>query len=117
MNVASFDRAEDFGSIEELQTYACRVARKLLLLCSCEEGHVVLVIEEDLIEMAKARLQEFLLSAFPEDQSIVRLSAIVAVKRVAASKIIAADIDTSVKKSLLAQLQEMPMEDLVPQVH
>jgi hypothetical protein len=117
MNVASYDKAYDLGGVEELHTYACRIARKLLLQSSCEEGHPVLAIEEDLIEMAKARLQEFLLGAFPDDPAIVRSSAIVAVKRVAASKIRNSDVDTEVKRSLLQQLQEMSMEDLVPRVH
>jgi hypothetical protein len=117
MNVASFDKAYDFGGIDELHTYACRIARKLLLMSACEEGHPVLAIEEDLIEMAKAKLQEFLLGAFPDDPTIVSLSAIVAVKRVAASKIIASDIETAVKRSLLVQLNEMSMEDLMKPVH
>jgi hypothetical protein len=116
MNVAS-DYAYDFGGIDVLHTYACRVARRLLLKSSCDEDHPVLAIEEHLIEMAKSRLQEFLLASFPEDPSIMRLSAIVAVKRVAASKIQAADIDLAVKKELLGQLDEMPMDDLIPQVH
>jgi hypothetical protein len=118
MNVA-FDSAYDFGDIEVLHVYACRVARKLLLgQRGLEAGHPVLTIEEDLIEMAKARLQEFLLGSFREDPAIVRLSAIVAVKRVAASKIIAAsDIDNVAKQDLLRQLSFMPMEDLIPQVH
>jgi hypothetical protein len=117
MNVASFDKAYDLGSVEELHTYARRIARWLLLKCSCEEGHPILAIEEDLIEMSKARLQEFLLGAFPEDPSIVRQTAIVAVKRVAASRIYAAEVDTEVKQNLLTQLQEMSMDDLIPQVH
>ncbi len=117
MNVASFDKAYDFGSIDELRTYARRVARWLILRGSCGEGHPILTIEEDLIEMAKARLQEFLLGAFPDDSSVVRQTAIVAVKRVAASKIIASDQDTEIKKNLLTQLNEMSMEDLIPQVH
>jgi hypothetical protein len=116
MNVAT-DYAYDFGGIDVLHTYACRVARRLLLRSSCEEDHPVLAIEEDLIEMAKARLQEFLLASFPDDPTIVRLSAIIAVKRVAASRIRAADIDQIVKRDLLGQLSEMSMEDLIPQVH
>src|SRR5512135_79879 len=116
MNVAS-DFAYDFGGIDVLHTYACRVARRLLLKSSCEEDHPVLAIEEDLIEMAKARLQEFLLASFPDEPSIIRLSAIIAVKRVAASKIQAAEVDQEVKKELLGQLDEMPMEDLIPRVH
>lgn len=116
MNVAT-DSAFDLGGVDVLHTYACRVARRLLLKLSCDEEHPVLQIEENLIEMAKSRLQEFLLSAFPEDKSIVRLSAIIAVKRVAASKIIAADVDKSVKQGLLNQLYAIPMDDLVPSIH
>ncbi len=68
--------------------------------------------------MAKARLQEFLLSSFPEDRGIIRLAAIVAVKKVAAYKIVSDhDIDTDVKRGILKELGEMPMDDIIPQVH
>jgi hypothetical protein len=111
------DFAYDLGGIDVLRTYAYRVARRLLLKSSCEEDHPILAIEENLIEMAKARLQEFLLGSFPEDPKVVRLSAIIAVKRVAASKIRAADIDQEIKKELLGQLDDIPMGDLIPSVH
>lgn len=116
MNVAT-DSAYDFGGIDELHTYAHRVARRLLLKLSCHEGHQILLIEEDLIEMAKSRLQAFLLSSFPEDKGTMLLSVIIAVKRVAASRIINADVEKPVKQELLDQLYSLPMEDLIPSVH
>jgi len=113
MNLAT-DIVSDISEIETLSTYACRVARRLLLKCNCEEGHPVLAIEDDLIEMAKARFQEFLLISFPDDLNTTRLSAIVAVKRVAASRIRAADLESDVENRLLNQLNDMPMDDLIP---
>jgi hypothetical protein len=113
MNLAT-DIVSDISKIGTLSTYACRIARRLLLKSKCEEGHPVLAIEDDLIEMAKARFQEFLLMTFPRDDlSLTRLSAIVAVKRVAASKIRTADIDVETKRKLLDELNDMPMDDLI----
>ena len=118
MNV-TFDSTHDLGDVEVLHVYACRVARKMLLgQRGLEEGHPVLVIEEALIEMARSRLQEFLLGAFKEDMTIIRLSTIAAIKRVIASKIITAyDVDMTSKRELLDKLSDMSMEDLIPQVH
>ena len=117
MNLAT-DNVSDISEIETLSTYACRIARRLLLRCNCEEGHPVLLIEDDLIEMARARFQEFLLMHFPpDDLNLTRLSAIVAVKRVAASKIRAADLDKSTEDHLLEQLSNMPLDDLIPRIH
>ena len=88
-----------------------------LPVAECEGLWRRLAIEKDLVEMAKARLQEFLLASFPEDRNIIRLFAIVSVKRVAASKISAEEIDFDIKKLLLHQLSEMQMDDLIPRVH
>jgi len=120
MTVA-IDSAYEFGGIPVLRTYACRIARQLLLHAKLKNATVesdpILAIEADLVEMAKARLQEFLLASFPDNQNIVRLIAIVAVKKVAASRITSEDIDSDAKKFLLSQLGDMSMEDLIPQVH
>lgn len=120
MNVVT-DSAYEFGAIPVLRTYAYRIARQLLLHAKLKnataESDPILAIEADLVEMAKARLQEFLLASFPENKNVVRLIAIVAVKKVAASRIASEDIDSDAKEFLLAQLGEMSMEDLIPQVH
>lgn len=119
MNLVS-DSVSDFGGVPVLRTYACRVARQLLLRAKLQNvaESQVLSTEDDLVEMAKARLQEFLLASFPDDRGTIRLAAIVAVKKVAASKIICDhDIDTDVKQGILKELSELPMDDLIPQVH
>ena len=108
----------ELGELDLLQTYASRVARRMLLMRFCGEGHPVLAIEEDLIQMAKSRLQEFLLASFDSDRlDLVRPLLSSVVRKVAYSRIMASDADHEVKESLLEELQDMPMEDLLPPVH
>ena len=118
VNVAPHTPADYLGSLEVLRTYAMRVARRMLLRRCCEEGHPVLAIEEDLVQMARSRLQEFLLASYsPDDLAGVRPAVHQAVQRAASAWIVAADGDQDVKSSLLEQLDGLSEDDLVPSVH
>jgi hypothetical protein len=113
MNVVD-DSAYDLGHVPVLKSYADRVARWILLRHWCKsEDDLILAIERDLIEMAKSRLQEFLLSSFRDNADGALPIIIVAVKRVAAQRIRTSEIDQEVKFSLLRELDNMPMEDLL----
>ena len=115
MNIVT-DSTLDFSEIEPVNTYAYRVVRRFLLRYNCEEGHPVLDLENSLIEMAKAKLQEFLLITFPDSLNEIRLNIIAAVKRIIASKVITANIDSKTKRSILMQVNKMPMNDLIPNI-
>lgn len=43
---------------ESMRTYASRLARLCFLKQKCEQDHPVLLTEQELVEMAKSRLQE-----------------------------------------------------------
>jgi hypothetical protein len=113
MNVTS--NVSNTRNAEIIHTYACRIARRLLLRLSCEIGHPVLSIEEDLVEMAQSRLQEYLITS--NDPKIAKMSALILIKRIAASKILNADVDIEIKENLLEQINCLSIDDIIPQLH
>lgn len=50
-----------------LKKYATRLARLCLIRCQCDEGHPVLATELHLVDMARSKLREELLSRSPMD--------------------------------------------------
>ena len=56
----------DAPGLQAVRVFTSRLARRAVLRRSCPSGHPVLAIEDDLIEMARSKLQEHMLSSYPE---------------------------------------------------
>lgn len=116
MNVVT-DYQADLWSSKLLLIYATRVARRLLLARSCEADHPVLEVEENLIQMARSRLQEFLMVTFPGQFEKVRPTVITMIRRMAINKIMDSEEREETKKALVEAVWTMPTEDIIPTIH
>ncbi len=104
--------------VEVVRVYACRIARRMLLSRNCESDHPVLLIEQNLIQMAQSKLQEFLLASFPDgEQDRVKKRVSDSIRRIAANKIRSSEEDQEVKEGLIQELYSMSPNDLLPPVH
>jgi len=90
--------------------YAARLARRAILRRYCQEDHPVLMIEEDLVEMARARLLEHVL---PE----ARDSRAAAVIGAASARVRSSEEEDHVKEAALADLSAMSFEQVLPLLH
>jgi hypothetical protein len=92
--------------------YGARMARMAILRRYCEENHPVVQIERDLIEMARAKLQE-LMSVSSSD----RTETIREIRRAAIAKILASEEDDKIKASALLEINGMAEEIILPLLH
>jgi hypothetical protein len=93
-------------------TYGVRLARRAMLRKYCPDGHAVLEIENQLIDMAVAKLSEAIsLSEYTHEEIalIVRETAIV--------QILSSDEDDNVKESALNDIVYMTTEEILPRMN
>ena len=110
------DPISELSELGVLRVYANRMARRMLLTRFCGDGHPVLEIEENLVQMARSRLQESLLIHFG-DLERIKLKVFFMVRKIARERIRTSDVDLDVKNSLLEELEAMSVEELFPLVH
>ncbi len=116
--VTTNDPLRGIRGTEVVRVYACRIARRMLLSRNCEADHPVLLIEQDLIQMAQSKLQEFLLASFVDgDQEKVKTRVSDSIRKIAAAKIRSSEEDQDVKDALVHELYLMDSNDLLPPIH
>lgn len=106
----------DFRGVDAVKTFALRVARLLLLRRHCGADHPVLSTEEDLVQMARSRLQEYVLAHVPEVDE-ARASVDRAVRELATRKVLLDEEDVDRLDGLLEDLRAFPLDDIFPRVH
>ena len=100
------------------RTYAMRFARICLLRMRCGEEHLVTVTERDLIDMAKTKLQEEVLSSLSYSEiEYLREELISQIKRFAIEKIRGFDLNKTDRNILIKQILSEDLSDLIPTVH
>lgn len=92
--------------------YAARLARRAILRRYCFGDHPVLMIEEDLVDMARARLQDHVLETGAD-----RTASAQAVRDAAAARVLASDEEDRVKVTALTEVVSMSAEEILPAVH
>jgi len=95
-------------------TYGMRLARRAMLREYCHDGHAVLEIENQLIDMAVAKLSEAIriptsTYTYIEITSLVREAAIF--------QIISSDENDDIKKSALSGVTCMTDEEILPRLN
>jgi len=114
-------KAQDFPAIrtsDVFRTFANRFARLMFLHHMCESDHPVLVVERELVEMARSKLQEYVLVRVPNERLRVLRPVLEAwVRAVAQEKILSSDEEDGVKESVMTRIQNESLADLLPQVH
>lgn len=90
----------------------------MLLRNRCEAGHPVLSVEMDLVEMAKSKLQEHLMSRYSSDSRRLLKPLLESwIRATAQERILSFDEDDSVKETVMVAIQNENLEDVVPSVH
>jgi hypothetical protein len=99
----------DLGPGEDAaRILAHRLTRRAVLKRFCQEGHPVLAIEEDLIEMARSKLHEAVLSVLTSESPVlceaVRAAVRAAVRRGAAERAAGYEEDQSVRDEIVSEV-------------
>ncbi len=90
--------------------FAIRLARRALLRRFCSADHPVLTIEEDLVEMARSKLQEHILSHYLKEDAPGLEGAVRALMRAAAvEKASKFAEDESVRMELVEEVCSEPI--------
>lgn len=106
----------DFKTVEAVRTFALRVARLMIIRQHCQGDHPILSIEEDLVQMARSRLQEYILVSIPRDAE-TRLAVSQAVLEVVSRRIQMDEEDPVRLSRIFEDLQSFPLDDIFPRVH
>ena len=94
-------------------TLANRLARRILL-GALPEGHPVRSNEDDLVEMAKSRLQELMLCHPGRSSSATRAGVEARIRRLATERVMRSDEDDASRCAAAALVQAMDLSDLFP---
>ncbi len=115
------NKSQEFPSIKNsnpLKTFSHRLARLMLLRIRCEADHPVLIVEMELIEMAKSKLQEFIMTQVSKD-SIRLLKPILEtwIRVAAQERALSFDEDDYIKEQVLSAILSENVSDVIPTVH
>lgn len=101
------------GFDDAVRTLANRLARRRLL-CRLPAGHPVLVNEEDLVEMAKSRLQELMMCHPGRARHSTRLLVERSIREAAVERAMRADSDYEDRADVVRDIMSMDLSDLFP---
>lgn len=103
---------------DALRVFAQRLARLMYLRRVCEPDHPVLSVENELIEMAKSKLQEYIFVNVPANQTKMYGILIQSwIKSIALERAVSSDEDDSVKERVMEAIMAEDLSKLVPFVH
>jgi len=104
----------DAPGLLAVQVFASRLTRRALLRRFCPSDHPVLAIEEDLIEMARSKLQEHILASYPRDDIPgLREAVHAAMRQTAVEKVTGYDEDETVREELVEEVCAEPIDDVL----
>lgn len=98
-------------STDILQTYSCRLARKIYLQEKCGNCHPVLETEGQLVEMALSKLTEFILSSKIERNLIAEA---IRIRTEISLLELIDDESEELRTFILTKLSEMTHEEILP---
>ncbi len=100
------------------RTFANRFARYKYLKHLCEDDHPVLIVESELVEIAKSKLQELVFTKISNDQrKVFKLLLESWIRAVAQERILGYDESDDVKEAVMISIQNESLASLFPQVH
>lgn len=89
----------------------------MILKKSFTESHPVLMIEDNLVEMAKSQLQESILAAMPCAKESDQKDLVISIRRAVADRISDSEEDDEIKAGMLLDVAREEFDDLFHPLH